>query len=306
MNKGSRKFFSIIFIFLLLLISLGFAYLSSSLNIIGNATVRRNTWNVYWDNVQVTNGSVSGTNVTTPATINTNKTQVSFSIVLSTPGDFYEFTVDAVNGGTIDAMIDSIESLLNDSEITSLPSYLNYTVSYYAGDDIEERHLLAANTTETYRVRVEYNKDISANDLPTTDQNLSFSFSVNYVQSTSSAEAPEHLAYFCANVSGWYDLNYSKEIDRFFSGVEYYPYEYGMSWFDYYNSDYFDDSAFIDNSTSTPSLNLPEDFLYYDRRFAYVSNDNLEYVELYNDYVSTDKIMPKTVGCYGTHLFYGE
>lgn len=304
MSKRSRKFWCIFFI--ILFISLGFSYISSSLNILGNTSISRNTWNVYWNNINVTEGSVSGTSVTTPATISNDKTEVSFSVVLSVPGEFYEFTVDAVNGGTIDAMIESIHSLLNGVEITTLPSYLKYVVTYVSDNEIEENDLLAAGTTETYKVRVEFKRDIQNNQLPSTDQSLSYAFSIDYIQATSAAQQVSHLAYFCCDATNSYNISYPEVIPTFFANVTDYQYEYGMTWYDYYNSEYFNSSVFMDTSTTPHSFNLPWDFLYYDKRHVYVSDDNSEYVETYNDYVSTDKIMPKSVGCYGSHIYFGE
>ena len=97
----------IILILLVVCLGIGYSYLNTELNINGTANINSANWNVYWNNVQVTEGSVSAP---TP-TIDSTKTTVSYSIILNTPGDYYEFTVDAVNGGTIDAMIDTITRL---------------------------------------------------------------------------------------------------------------------------------------------------------------------------------------------------
>ena len=150
------------------------------------------TWDIHWNNVQVTNGSVTGTNVTTPATIDSAKTTVSYSIKLPKPGDFYEFTVDAVNGGTIDGMIDTISSKLNGTEISTLPAYLNYTVTYSDGSSLQANQELKASTSETYKVRVEFKKDITNEQLPESIQTLSLQFTVTYRQATDDAVAVDH------------------------------------------------------------------------------------------------------------------
>ena len=163
-------------ILVLLGIGIGYAFLTTNLSIQGIAGVDSNTWNVYFDNVQVTNGSVSGEQVTQVPTIDTNKTTVNYHVRLKEPGDFYEFTVDAKNDGSIDAMIDTVISTLNDSSLTTLPSYLNYNVTYDDGFQIAKNHLLEAGTFETYRIRLEYRSDINAYDLPSDAQTLDFSF----------------------------------------------------------------------------------------------------------------------------------
>ena len=176
----------IILIILVLSLGIGYAYINSNLNINGTAQVNSATWAVHWANVQVSSGSVTGTNVITAPTIQ-NQTTVNFSIILPTPGTYYEFTVDAVNAGSIDAMIDAINYKLNGSTITILPAYLEYTVTY--GDDIEleQNHKLAADTTETYKVKVKYRDDITLSQIPTIDQSLSLQFTVTYRQADNQA-----------------------------------------------------------------------------------------------------------------------
>ena len=168
-----------VLILLLLSISLGYAFLTTNLNIVGTTIVKDNKWDIYFDNVQVSSGSVSAS---TPV-IDTAKTTVSYSVNLNLPGDYFEFTVDAKNDGTIDGMISSITSNLNGSPITTLPNYLEYNVSYFDGLPIERNQLLEAGEKETYKVRVGYKSDITKDDLPSTEQTLNLSFSVVYVQS---------------------------------------------------------------------------------------------------------------------------
>ena len=97
-----------------------------------------------------------------------------------------------VNSGTINGMVDSVTSKLNDTPITTLPTYLEYSVTYESDDEIEVNHILEAGDSETYKVRLAYKKDISANDLPTTPQSLTLDFGVVYVQADSNAITPIH------------------------------------------------------------------------------------------------------------------
>ena len=172
-------------IILVVALGLGYAYINSDLNINGTAQVNSANWDVHWANVQVTNGSVSASSPTI-----SNQTTVNYSVTLNIPGDYYEFTVDAVNGGSIDAMIDTIDSKLNGATITTLPDYLKYTVTYEDGVELQANHLLAANTTEKYKLRIEYRDDIELNQIPATDQTLSLSFTVTYRQANENATSP--------------------------------------------------------------------------------------------------------------------
>ena len=124
--KIDKDNIKIILIILVVSLGIGYAYINSDLNINGTAQVNSANWSVYWNNDQVESGSVKAS---TP-TIDSNETTVSYSVTLTQPGDYYEFTVDAVNGGSIDAMIDTIDSKLNGATITTLPDYLDYTFTY--------------------------------------------------------------------------------------------------------------------------------------------------------------------------------
>ena len=183
---GSRKRNVVIILVLLLLgISIGYAALSTTLSINGSSRINNATWNVFWDNVQVTTGSVTAS---TPV-IDSSKTTVSYDITLNNPGDFYEFTVDAKNTGSIDAMIETISNKLNGVEITSssLPAYIDYSITYANGQAIEVNHLLASGNTLTYKIKIEFKREIESSQLPTTPQVLSFTFGATYIQKTGSA-----------------------------------------------------------------------------------------------------------------------
>ena len=186
--KRNKKMAKLLLFLLILCISVGYAILQTNLNIQGTANMNNPTWDIHWANISVSTGSVNGSNVTTPATIDGAKTTIDYNIELSKPGDFYEFTLDAVNEGTIDAMIDTVSSELNGTEITTLPAYLDYAVTYSDDVPIEASQELKAGTSEKYKVRVEFKKDINSSQLPTDIINLNMTFSVVYKQATDSAK----------------------------------------------------------------------------------------------------------------------
>ena len=198
-RKSKNKKLTLILV-LVLLISVGYAALASNLKINGSSKVNAAKWNVYWDNIQITEGSVPADNDHKARITDSGKTQVEFSIELNEPGDYYEFTVDAVNNGTIDAMIAAngiVNGVYSDSNYTqtaTLPDAVSYTVTYADGTAIQDKHLLAKKsgntaTRETYKVRIEYRNDdeIDADDLDENDQTYYFKFSVNYVQADGTA-----------------------------------------------------------------------------------------------------------------------
>ena len=185
-NKKSR--FLVFLAVLLLFLSIGYAILSTSVNITGTSSINNTTWDIHFENLQVTPGSVALQTGDVGASIsNTERTRVAYTVTLVKPGDFYEFTVDVKNGGTVDGMVSGVSSKMNGVEITSLPNYLNYSVTYSDGKTIANDHLLAAGEKETYKVRLEYKKELQAQDLPAVDDHITFEVQVDFAQATDNA-----------------------------------------------------------------------------------------------------------------------
>ena len=180
-NKNSEM--KILLVALIVLIGIGYAAIRSGLNINGTTHVQNATWDVHFENYQTTaNNNVTPT--TAPDTTGNNKTTVSYEVTLTEPGDIYEFTLDAVNSGTLDVMIESFSSKLGGVEITpsNLPAYLEYSVAYDDGIELANKQKLVHNTQEKVKLRVKYRDDIATSALPSTVQDLSFSFEIVYVQ----------------------------------------------------------------------------------------------------------------------------
>ena len=177
MKIRSKKNYLFLIFIVLFSISVGYALLNRNLLINGNSEVLKNTWNIYFDNIKVSDGSVDA--ITNP-NIDSSKFLVSFSVRLILPGDFYEFTVDVVNSGTIDGMIESIVKTPNLTD--EQKKYMNYIIEYENGEQIISNQLVSSNSFVRVKVRVEYREDITEFDLPSIDQNLDLSFKLNYVQ----------------------------------------------------------------------------------------------------------------------------
>ena len=163
MRRRKRKIY--LYLLVILGLTIGFALLSTTLYINGTASIKDNTWDIHWNNnsVAVTQGSVTSTPPTVSTTTSENDT-VSFNIELELPGDFFEFTIDAINEGSIDGALDTITTKIydsNDQELTgnNIPSYLIYTVKYDNGDTPQSGEILAHGTSKKYRIRVEYDRE---------------------------------------------------------------------------------------------------------------------------------------------------
>ena len=164
------------FFLLILCLGIGFAFLTSNLTITGNTSVSGNKWSVYFDNVVVKTGSVD----TDEPELSSNDTSLDFTVSLDLPGDYYEFTVDAINDGTIDAVVKSLSmTTLNEN----VSKYVRYTATYLDGTPLAEGDGLAAGETSTFKILVEYRTDINPSDLDESDVDLDLSFDINYGQS---------------------------------------------------------------------------------------------------------------------------
>jgi hypothetical protein len=187
-----RQMMKLLLFILLVSISMGYALLSTTLTINGTSNIKGNTWDIHFANLQVTDGSVSIGTGDVAAAIQSSTTDITYTVTLNEPGDFYEFTVDALNAGSIDGMVESVTSKLNDTVITTLPAYLDYSVSYSDGVTISPNQYLKAGETETYKVRIEFKKDIESTDLPTSVQTLTLDFGVAYIQADNTATEVDH------------------------------------------------------------------------------------------------------------------
>ena len=60
--------------------------------------------------------------------------------------------------------------------------YLNYTVTYSDGSTIAANDTLNASSNRVIKVRVEFDRNITASQLPTQNQSLTLTVGLNYVQ----------------------------------------------------------------------------------------------------------------------------
>lgn len=151
-------------------VSIGFAALSTGLTIQGTATAKTTKWEVGLANPTKTGG-------VTPTTAPTiSGTTLSYAVSLNQPGDYYEFTVQVKNTGSIDAKLSAAPT------ITGTSTYMTHTVTYSDGTAVAANDTLAAGATKTLKVKVVYNTNLTAAQLPTADSSTTFKIALNYVQ----------------------------------------------------------------------------------------------------------------------------
>ena len=160
-KKRQRNLY--LYLLIILGITVGFALLSTTLYINGTANIKKNTWDIHWDDESIveTQGSVEA--MTPAAVIDTEKKNVSFAVELELPGDFYEFTVDAKNYGSINGAIDSVKIKFYKEdgmeEWETLPSYIKYSFTYADGSKVEKGDVLEAGKSKKYKFRIEYDSE---------------------------------------------------------------------------------------------------------------------------------------------------
>ena len=179
-NNEKRRISKLSLVLVLLLISVGFAFLSATLGIMGNSKILGSTFSVHWDDTSI---EESGVTPTRGAVVtDTDKKIIEFSTELALPGDYYEFTVDAVNDGKINSKIASIKKEVYNSanEKIDTPSDMIYNLTYSDNTQPNIGDSLNKDESKKYKVRVGINPN--AKTVPETDQVYTFKIEVNYEQ----------------------------------------------------------------------------------------------------------------------------
>lgn len=180
----------ILIIVLLLGMSIGYSYINTSINEEGSLYIKNNTWDIEWQNIEISPGSVEKDQVPIEAHILGDTTKVEYSVILHNPGEYYEFTIDTVNTGSIDAMISKIDTRFYEVDGKTekeLPKYLEYEFVYNDGTSIMKKQLLKSKHKEKIKVRIKFKEDISKEDLPSIDETIVVKQEIGYVQADETA-----------------------------------------------------------------------------------------------------------------------
>ena len=176
-------------VLLLLLIGIGYALISTTVNINGTAKIGASNWKVWFSEApSVTNGSVTPETAAGDVAVHkVSDTLVEWTVTLKQPGDFYEFTVPVTNDGTIDAKLATLTktpSSLTTDQAKVLEYTFEYGTRYDGGTDktIAQNDLLPAGQTSTVKVRVAFKSNVQESDLPETAMTVNFAFGMNYTQ----------------------------------------------------------------------------------------------------------------------------
>jgi len=180
--KKQNRFQTILIIalaFAIVFMSIGFATYSRVLNINGTATVKSSKWSVHFNpqSFQETSDSVEAN------TLTSGETSISFGVNLNKFNDKYEFDVNVINDGTIDAKLISITlGGLDENQ----KKYIDYKLTYdgieYTSTTSNLNDLIAVQGTKPVNVIVQYKQPENYEDLPSDDVQLNLTAALNYEQ----------------------------------------------------------------------------------------------------------------------------
>lgn len=177
MKERKKKMSVLILLLLIGFITIGYAVLNSDLTITGTSHITNATWDVHFETISVTTGSVTAT---TAPTIASGGLSVTYEVTLTKPGDFYEFSVNVKNDGSVTAKLSAAPTISGPT--TAQDVYTNYTFLNSDGTAVTAGQTIAAGASKTYKVRVEFDRNISSDQLPTTAQNMTLTAAMNWEQ----------------------------------------------------------------------------------------------------------------------------
>ena len=179
----NRERVIILVLALLLTISVGYATLMTTITINGTTTIKANNWNVYIESVSNISSTSTATITTNPSVVSgsTTTTSLNYEVILNQPGDYYEFQFTVKNAGSLDIKLSKnpvLEGVTTDQDV-----YFNHTLKNLDGTDVAVTDaVIPAGDSRTYKVRVEYDSNINNNQLPTTNQTLNLTATLEFVQ----------------------------------------------------------------------------------------------------------------------------
>lgn len=147
--RRKRKSKILLIFILILFVGIGFASLTSYVDILTSLQVKGKTWDVHFENPQLTGNGVTAD----VPTITDDGLTVNFSCTILMRKDYFEFTVDAVNDGDLDAEIEEITYAQGSTD------YIDYEIKDSNGDIVRTGRRLATGKKATYTIRVTYKED---------------------------------------------------------------------------------------------------------------------------------------------------
>lgn len=151
--------------------SIGFAAFTQKLRIEGVAHLDKATWDVHFDKNTFYNYGIDST---TPTSLNSSGTTLTWETKLHQVGDYAEFSIEFVNKGTFDAKLKNVvvEASTEDGGNYLKPSVVVFGDKYEETTDVSNKdYILRAGEVDKVKVRLEYVQPEN-NILPTHDDTI--------------------------------------------------------------------------------------------------------------------------------------
>ena len=197
MKKKDTSLYLVALLAVAILIGVGYAALSATLNITGQTTIEKASWDIHIGRISkfVKNGATLSTtpeageinagnlfwgNIFPEDAIDNNTNTLLYTANLKKPGDICAICLEIKNMGTIDAKISEI---IKNDITEAQKKYLNYSVTYFNGIDLAQNDIIVAGESKDVIIGLEFKTDdITAQDLPQEEQTINGNFEVTFVQ----------------------------------------------------------------------------------------------------------------------------
>lgn len=176
MKKNTNKNSVIIscLVVAIIAMSVGYAALAEQLTINGTAGTGNASWLIAFESI-TKNNSLSTIGVTETAEPTASGTSATFNVTLDKPGSKIVYDVVVKNGGTIDAVYESMSGVEEANEAE--PTEIQYNV-----EKTDSTTDLLAGETDTYRITIEWPSSSTTVNTDTTSKQATIHF--DYAQKT--------------------------------------------------------------------------------------------------------------------------
>lgn len=124
-------------------------------------------WNINLTNLKIKEGSKKGN-------ISIKDNKVTLDLTLKEENDFYEFTFDIENKGSLDASLDEYKLKVDNPK-----NIITYKINYLNDTPIKKGDILNNDSTQTIKVRIDYPKQEKK---IYEELNIKISLSLKYVE----------------------------------------------------------------------------------------------------------------------------
>ena len=206
-DKGFKVGVLVALIAMIVVVGVGFAAFTTTLNINGTAKVEASSWNIHFanctggnclktSNTQAISGIKSTTVVNTEPTL-TDTTINNWDVTFKTPGDSVTYAFNVVNDGSFNAKISTFELPTPtctgtgdnaDADATNVCKHLEYKLEVLELGNMIPSNVAVGNTlnkaeTKPFMLTLTYKDDITDAELPKGDVTISnLGFSIVYTQ----------------------------------------------------------------------------------------------------------------------------